>query len=523
MTDPRSFVRALLVYSICLPLALVLGYMLATPLDFTSFATITIVLMVLLFPILLRWHHPLLVLSWHTIAVLPFLPGRPQVRLLLTAASLLLALLMYALDRQARPLNVPSVTRPLLFLGAVVLTNMVLTGGAGFNVFGSQVGGASRYVALGGAILGYFALSARPIPLEKAGLYTALFFLGGLTLAISSLFSIMPRSLHYLFLIFPVERTAMFAPSPTGVGVPRMYGVALASMSAIFYMIARYGMQGIFRTTKPWRALLFVAFSVGVMFGGYRSFVILLLGVLAFQFYLEGLFKMKFLPAWLVIAAAMAGILPIMDRLPYQVQRSFAWIPGLAAPHIRADARASTEWRIQIWQRAVAEVPQHLLLGKGYALDLRDLEMAQFRRMDPLRGRGELQAGEQAELAGDYHNGPLSVIIPFGILGVVGVAWFFIASWRVLLHNYRHSPPELKMPNTFLLAFYCARLVYFLAVFGSLYAEFYYFTGLVGFSVALNHGVAAARPAEATATVTPEPEQARLLRPALSPAEPMRT
>lgn len=523
MTDPRSVFRSLLVYSVCLPLALVLGYMLATPLDFTSFVTITIVLLALLFPILLRWHHPLLVFSWHTVAVLPFLPGRPQIRLLLTVASLLLALLMYALDRRARPLNVPSVTRPLLFLSAVVLTNMVVTGGAGFNVFGSQVGGAGRYVALAGAILGYFALSARPIPPEKAGLYTGLFFLGGLTLAISSLATVMPRSFQYLFLIFPVERTALYAPSPTGVGVPRMYGVALASMSVIFYMLARYGMQGVFRTTKPWRAVLFLGFLVGVMFGGYRAFVILVLGVLAFQFYLEGLFKMKFLPAWLVIAAAMVSILPIMDRLPYPVQRSFAWIPGLAAPHVRADARASTEWRLQIWQRAVAEVPHHLLLGKGYALDLRDLEMAQFRRLDPLRGRGELEAGEAAELAGDYHNGPLSVIIPLGVLGVVGVGWFFVASWRLLLHNYRHSPPELKIPNTFLLAFFCARVVYFLAVFGSLYAEFYYFTGLVAFSVALNHGMAVARPTEATVTTPSGSEQARLLRPALSPVAPMRT
>ena len=88
--------------------------------------------------------------------------------------------------------------------GVVIVATALFTQGVGFGALGSQVGGAGRYVALAGAILGYFALSAQPIPAEKANLYVGLFFLGGLTLAISSMATVLPQKLYYIFLFFPM-------------------------------------------------------------------------------------------------------------------------------------------------------------------------------------------------------------------------------------------------------------------------------------------------------------------------------
>jgi hypothetical protein len=171
----------------------------------------------------------------------------------------------------------------------------------------------------------------------------------------------------------------------------------------------------------------------------------------------------------------------------------------------------------------VVDVPKYFWLGKGYAINVRDLEMAQFRRFDRLRGQGELTPGELAELAGDYHNGPLSIIVPLGVWGAIGVLWFWYAAWRVLVRNYRYGPPELKTVNTFLLALFCARVVHFLVVFGAFYAEFYYFTGLVGFSVALNRGVAVPQPALEPARAEPESAAEPSLPPVPVPPVPIRT
>lgn len=512
MTDPRSVVRSLLVYSLCLPLAIVLGYMLAIPLDFTSLAIIGLVFFLLLLPILLRWHYPLLILSWNTVAVLPFLPGNPQVRLALTAASLLFTWLIYALDRRNKPLNVRGITWPLMALASIVVVTMQLTGGAGFHALGGQSGGAGRYVLLGGGILGYFAISARLIPVGSANLYVGLYFLGGLTMALSSLAMVLPRWLEYLFLIFPVEQT-YFEEAPTvfSTSVSRIFGIASASMLAIFYMLARYGYRGISNVRKPWRALVFLMCFIGVLFGGYRSFLLLVMGVMGLQVYLEGFFKMKYLPVWMVIAALLASLLPVVDRLPYRVQRSLAFLPVRVSPAVAVDVQGSTEWRIEIWKRVWTEMPNYWLLGKGYRLDPRAMEMAQFR------DRRGGTAGETAEIVGDYHNGPLSVFVPLGMPGVAALIWFWIASWRLLLHNYRNGVPELRTINTLLLAFFCVRIFHFIVIFGSFYSEFAHFAGLVGLSVALNGG--RARAATAPETIEqPASQPIRSLGARLQPA-----
>ena len=92
-------------------------------------------------------------------------------------------------------------------------------------------------------------------------------------------------------------------------------------------------------------------------------------------------------------------------------------------------------------------------------------------------------------MSGDYHNGPLSVIIPFGIFGCIGFIWFLAAGGRTLYRNYKFGDPALVRINRFLLAYYCMKIIMFFTVFGSLYSDFVGFTGVVGLSVALNWGV----------------------------------
>jgi len=93
-------------------------------------------------------------------------------------------------------------------------------------------------------------------------------------------------------------------------------------------------------------------------------------------------------------------------------------------------------------------------------------------------------------MAGDYHNGPLSVIVAFGIFGVIAFVWFMVAALRVLYRNYQFGDSAHHRLNTFLLAYFVARALLFMSVFGSLYSELAFFTGLVGLSISLNGGVA---------------------------------
>jgi O-antigen ligase len=99
-----------------------------------------------------------------------------------------------------------------------------------------------------------------------------------------------------------------------------------------------------------------------------------------------------------------------------------------------------------------------------------------------------------ATIAGDYHNGPLSVIIPFGIWGVLAFLWFLIAGVRVLWRNYRHGDLELRILNTYLLSTFLVSIITFTFVFGAISTGLVAFTGVLGLSVALNGGVATPPP-----------------------------
>ena len=106
---------------------------------------------------------------------------------------------------------------------------------------------------------------------------------------------------------------------------------------------------------------------------------------------------------------------------------------------------------------------------------------------------------ESTELVGDYHNGPLSVLLPFGMFGAIAFVWLLVAGVRVLYHNYKFGDPAYQNINTFLFAYFIAKVIFFLGVFGGLHGDLPVFLGLLGLSISLNGGVA--KPA-----VAPEPK-----------------
>jgi O-antigen ligase len=138
-----------------------------------------------------------------------------------------------------------------------------------------------------------------------------------------------------------------------------------------------------------------------------------------------------------------------------------------------------------MWKVLWPEVPKSLMLGQGYSVSGAELEMVATRRTAGTFG--EDFGG--AALAGDYHNGPLSVLVPFGIWGALGFLWFLIAGLRALYRNYRYGDPQLRVVNAFLLASFLATTCLFFFIFGSLYGDMMKYAGIVGLSVTLNGGV----------------------------------
>jgi O-Antigen ligase len=495
MSNPPALLRSLIVYGLCLPLAVVLGYLLGTPMDPATVTAVEILFFVLALPLLLRWHHPWLIATWNTTLLLFFLPGKPQVWMGLAAVSFAISILQYTLNRKMRFLHAPTVMWPLLLFTAVVLVTMRLTGGLGLRLFGGDVYGGKRYFVILVSVLGYFAIINRRIPPQRAGLYVALFFLGGATMAIADLPGVLPRSMRFLFVFFPVSSADAFTDQNSVIAqtnlIWRAGGVGALGIACFCAMLARYGIREILDATKPWRLAAFGFFILLSVATGFRSTVVIILLTVAVLFFLERLHHTWLLLPVILLTLAGGGALALFAaRLPLSFQRSLAVLPFIHLdPVAEMSAEASTGWRLQMWEEVIPQIPQYLLVGKGYTFSA--TEQAQM---------GQLNM-ESFELVGDYHNGPLSVLLPFGMIGAITFVWFLVAAMRVLYHNYKFGDPVYQNINTFIFAYFIAKAIFFLAVFGSLHSDLPMFLGLLGLSISLNGGVA--KPA-----VVPQPEMA---------------
>ena len=443
----------------------------------------------LAFPLLLKWHLPLLLLSWNATAVVFFLPGRPQLWLVMAFLSLAIAVMQRSLLSEMRFISARSIVLPLLFTVLVVFVTGKLTGGFGVRAFGSEkVGGRSYFMIFAGAA-GLLAMTGYRVPPHRAVLYTGLFFLGSLSNVIGSMLSYVPQKLWYIFLIFPVD-VGFVSSTISTISTPeekiiRFYGLSLAAMGAFYYFLARHGVRGVLDRSKPHRLVLLISALLIVAAGGYRGFFILLALTFLFLFYYEGLLRSRL--GFGLLAAGLFGLallFPLANRLPLSIQRTLSFLPLQIDPVARLNAEKSTEWRLEMWNELMPEVKKYFFKPKGVEVSGIDLELT-----DDLSKRGFISSQQLAILAGNYHNGPLSVLITFGVWGFIGWVWFLIASVRALYRNYLYGEDYLKKINTFLLAYFVARIVFFFFVFGDLRTDFPIFTGIVGLALALNGGI----------------------------------
>lgn len=348
------------------------------------------------------------------------------------------------------------------------------------------------------AIIGYVAITAHEIPRERAMVYVGLFLLGALTNAIGNLLPYVPSALYPVFMIFPAEVQGIsMVLSQESVAVhesiPRPYGFSVALMAMAFYLLARQGLNRLLNVRKPALYACIAAFILSTL-GGFRAFLFLLLLVFGAVFLLEGGYRSRKMPVIAVVLALVAFMaVAFVEHLPNSMQRSLSFLPIRVDPVVAANARASSEWRFEMWRELLDQVPHYAFLGKGLSITAADLDTA-----EALAKQGHGKTAEVAMLAGDYHSGPLSVIIPFGIWGLIGWFWFCIAAGRALYLNYRYSDPELKTVNTLLFAYFLAKLLMFHFVFGGFYFDLAFFAGTVAFSVSLNQGIR--RPAVKPAT-----------------------
>jgi hypothetical protein len=487
--DPANVaaaLRSVALYGVCALIAIIVGVLMTNPWTYSSLGIVGAICAILFIPLLLRWHHPLMIIAWNTPIYLFFIKGDPTLCLAMVSMSLAISITDRALN-QRQFIKVSQITWPLCFLIGVVLITAKFTGGLGLKAFGSEVYGGKKYIWLVMGILGYFAVTARAIPKDKAKWYVGAFFVGGALSIIQDFYAVMPGFLQPLYWLIP---PMPWDPSGIQFGSTRLIGTSWGATGVIAFLIAIYGMRGIFLSGKLWRPTVFFIALLLVFLGGFRSALISVGLTVVLQFFLEGLHRTKLMPFVIAftVACAVAAI-PLASRLPFTFQRTLAFLPNSLvqlSPDARLAAESSSQWRIEMWTALLPQIPKYLLVGKGYAISQEDY---QFMGTDSAFQSGADASQQGLALSGDYHNGPLSVIIPFGIWGALGFLWFTAASISVLYRNFRYSDPELATVNAFLFTSYVVAMVNFYFVAGGFANGMPAFTGILGLSVAINRGV----------------------------------
>lgn len=516
--DPANVaaaLRSLVVYAVCAVLAIIIGVLMTNPMTYSSLGFMGVLAAVLLIPILMRWHRPLMILSWFMPVSMFFIKGAPGLFLVLITLSLAATIVERAMG-QKRFFNVPQINWPLICLIGVTVITAKLTGGLGLRAFGSDVYGGKKYIFLVVAILGYFAIASRPIPPEKARKYVVLYYAGALLCVVQDFYPIMPHALRLIYwLIPPIIGTG----GEFQIGTTRLAGTGVAAASVVYMLMAYYGIRGIFLSGKLWRPVVFFISFILIFLGGFRSAIVGAAAVFLMLFFLEGLHRTRLLPVLVIFCCLAAGlIIPLGSKLPFTFQRALSVLPPSVvdlSADARGSAQASLDWRINMWKALMPEIPKHLLLGKGYAISVEDFQ-------DEMGAGAAVRSADAAQqslaLSSDYHNGPLSVILPFGIWGAIAFVWFAAGSVWVVYRNYRYSTPDLHRLNAFLFAMYIWTVISFYG--GSLATNMNTFTGLLGLSVAINCGVRRKPVEHAKQVPFSMPLTRRGMRPASAPKFP---
>jgi len=256
------------------------------------------------------------------------------------------------------------------------------------------------------------------------------------------------------------------------------------------WLIANYGLRGIFLSGKLWRLVLLILMFFAGTLGGFRTSLFLMIAVFAAAFFAEKIYQ-----TWLVAPAVLGALclglvlIPTARHLPFTAQRAMAFLPLDLDPEAVAAAQSSTDWRFNMWSGLMEkEVPDHLWKGKGYAITKDDYDEMMGQTAFSQSGSIDQQG---LALAGDYHNGMLSLVIPLGVYGVAIFLWFGFAGLRVVWLNFKYGRPDLRTINFFMFIMFFNELVSYLSCVGGLAfsADINWFAGYLGMSIALNGGV----------------------------------
>src|SRR5579859_3293754 len=108
--NPAQALRLLITYAVCIPLAIMVGWLLTDPLDYGTMGIFAVIAMTLMSPFVIKWYYPLLVFGLASPIYCFFLPGNPQLNQVVVLLCMSIAVINRTINSEKRFISVPMMT-----------------------------------------------------------------------------------------------------------------------------------------------------------------------------------------------------------------------------------------------------------------------------------------------------------------------------------------------------------------------------------------------------------------------------
>jgi hypothetical protein len=289
-------------------------------------------------------------------------------------------------------------TKPLLCFTAVMILLMMVRG-TGLRALGSSMWGGMIYIILLCNIGFYFAVNGLRISRKQIRWIVWGSLLAGVIGAALRL------------------RGFEAVAEEGGVGASRLMWLSPIA-GALFPLV--FALK--FRRT-PWISGLLLLICLGLIgLTGFRSRLVGLVMVTAGY----GFFKAKDKVQYALLLGGLGlagwiGIVLISSHLPLGLQRAVSFVPGAHIDYRTAqDAAGSIEWRVEIWKYCLDRAKEYLLIGRGSAFNI--WETAENVGVWDIQTFSPWFAFQTRS----YHSGPLSLLVDYGLPGLLIALWLTV-------------------------------------------------------------------------------------------------
>jgi hypothetical protein len=248
----------------------------------------------------------------------------------------------------------------------------------------------------------------------------------------------------------------------------------------ILYVVAQTNPLSLINFSHFRSLCLYLSGLVMILLSGFRSAIISTILYTLLSVYLRdrflGAVKISFAIIVLFLGSILLSFLSF--DLPLTAQRALSFLPGNWNPEAVSDAKASSEWRYQMWEVALSsdKYIHNKIFGDGFGYMRSDFEDARLKILGyiPLVGGEEHQ--EMFLLDGDFHSGPISALKVTGYLGltllIILLAIFAKMGYRLI--NIAH-----ETPYKFCCLFYGIQVIALPFIYIFIYGEYKTILGLI--------------------------------------------